>query len=214
MIHRVVNRQRIHLHDLHVQVDVREVLDVGVDQLAPHREDADFDIRRFGRLEKLVAPFHVIQRKGNLLDGFEPDDLGNFLRLNRRELDEAGEAGDAADADRGDSALGDMPLDEIRQGRLDERFFIIAGIGKDVFVLDDLEVVDAKSAIPADELDCLQGAIADVDSPGETSAGHRSSSGLTSSITIGCGKAASRLLNSAARPKPSFAPLCELAAEG
>jgi hypothetical protein len=99
VIHGVVNRQRIHLHDLHVQIDIGEVLDVRVDQLAAHREDADFNIRRCGRLKKLVAPLHVVQGEGNLLDGLEADDLGNLLGLDRRQLDEAGKTGNAADAD-------------------------------------------------------------------------------------------------------------------
>ena len=118
VIHRVVDGQRIHLHDLDVEIDIGEMLDdVLVDQLPPHGEDADFDIGRFGRLEKLVAPFDIIQRKGNLLDGFEADDFGNFLGFDGGKLDETGEAGDAADADGGDAALGCMALDEIGQGR-------------------------------------------------------------------------------------------------
>ena len=115
----------------------------------PHREDADFHVGRIGGLEKLVAPFHFIQREGDLLDRFEPDDLGNLLGLHRRQLDEPGEAGLAADADGGHAALDRVPLHEIRQGGLDECFAIVAGVGENVFVLDDFEIVDAQARSPS-----------------------------------------------------------------
>ena len=67
---------------------------------------------------------------------------GIFLGFDGRELDEAGEAGDAADAYRNDAALGGMALDEAGQGALNEGIAVVAGVGQDIFVLNDLEVVD------------------------------------------------------------------------
>ena len=45
-----------------------------------------------------------------------------------------------------------------------------------VFVLDQFEVIDAKHAVGAHEFDCFECAIADIDAPGKTSAGHANSS--------------------------------------
>ena len=53
-----------------------------------------------GVLEELVAPLDVVEREGDLLDRFEPDDLGDLLLFDRRQLDEAGEARLPAHADR------------------------------------------------------------------------------------------------------------------
>jgi len=80
-----------------------------------------------------------------------------------------------------------MPLHEIGQRRLDQGFLVVTGVGQDVFVLDDLEIIDAQSGVAADELDRLQGAIADIDPPGETGGGHLNLLYTTSSR---CGRAA------------------------
>jgi hypothetical protein len=59
-----------------------------------------------------------------------------------------------------------------------------------MFVLDDFEIIDTKHApIAADELDGLQRAVTDVDSPGETGAGH-----AYSSWTVICAWRRNRLL--------------------
>ena len=61
----------------------------------------------------------------------------------------------------------------VRQRRLDQRLAVVAGVGEDVLVLDDVDVVDAHPAGPvADELDGLEGAVADVDAPGESRGCH------------------------------------------
>ena len=80
-----------------------------------------------------------------------------------------------ADADRDRAALHRVPAGEARQRRLDERLAVVAGVGEDVLVLDDVEVVDPDAVAVADELDRLEGAVADVDAPGER-AGHVQSS--------------------------------------
>ena len=70
------------------------------------------------------------------------------------------------------AALHRVPLDEAGQRGLDERFAVVAGVGEDVLVLDDVEVVDADAVAVADELDGFEGAVADVDAPGESGVGH------------------------------------------
>ena len=98
VVHGVVDRQRIHLHDLDVHVHVGVILDDRPHQVFAHGKDADFDIRRIGVLEELVGPLHVLQGEGNLLDGLEADDFGDFLGFDRRQLDKPGEARLPADA--------------------------------------------------------------------------------------------------------------------
>src|SRR3954471_5459659 len=116
-------------------------------------------------LEKLVAPFDVVQRKRNLLNGFESHDLGDLLRLHRRKLDEPREAGLSAHAHADKAALHRVPLHEAGQRGGDELFAIIAGVGEDGFVLDDLEVIDAYAVTLAYEFHRLERAVSDIDSP-------------------------------------------------
>ncbi len=95
----VVDGERGHLDAVDGQSDGAEVGEDLCDELFFHREDADFDIGGFGGLEGVVVPVDLVQREGDLLDGFKLDDLGNFFGFDRGELDEAGEGGGAGDAD-------------------------------------------------------------------------------------------------------------------
>ena len=110
VLHAVVDGQRAHLHDLHVHFHIGELLDVGIHQFLAHREDTDFNIRRLGILEKLIAPLDIFQRKGDLLNRFKLHDFRDFFRFHRRQFNEAGKAGLPAGADADDAAFGRMPL--------------------------------------------------------------------------------------------------------
>src|SRR5438045_164988 len=66
-----------------------------------------------------------------------------------------------------------MALDEVGERGLDEGVAVVAGVGEDVFVFDEFEVIDAVTVPFADELDGLEGAIADVDTPRESGRCHR-----------------------------------------
>ena len=141
------------------------------DEIAAHGEDAHLDLGAVGLLEELVGPLDLVQRKGNLLDGFKADDLGNFLFLDRRKLDEAGEAlcpltETAARLRPGWACL------KLRQRRLNKRFTVVPGVGQDGFVFDDLKLVNANALAVTDQLDRLQCTIADVDSPRTSGCGH------------------------------------------
>jgi hypothetical protein len=61
---------------------------------------------------------------------------------------------------------------EGRDGGVDELFAIVARVGEDGFVLDDIEIIDAQPVAIANQLDGLEGAVADVDAPCETVVGH------------------------------------------
>jgi RNA polymerase sigma-70 factor (ECF subfamily) len=58
-------------------------------------------------------------------------------------------------------------LIELRFGADTEMDAVVAGVGEHGFVLDDLKIVDAQALALTDELDGLQSAVPDVDSPGE-----------------------------------------------
>src|ERR1019366_1812612 len=131
-------------------------------------KDANLNFGGLVVLEKLVAPFDIVQGEGDLLDGFEADDFGDFFGFDRGELDEAGERLLAADTDT-DLSFFDpgMTLDEIVEGGLDEGFAVVPGGGEDGFVLDDFKIIDAGALGGRDELDGLEGAVTDIDAPGE-----------------------------------------------
>src|SRR5262249_42914085 len=117
-----------------------------------------------------------VQRKGNLLDGFEAHDLRYLFRLNGRKLDESREARLTGDADSVLAALLRVPLDESRQGGLDQFILVVAGVGEDGFMLDDVEIVNLKLISLAHQLDGLERSVPDIDPPCEISC-HGVSSG-------------------------------------
>jgi len=178
VVHGVVHGQGVHLDEADVEGGVGEELELAVHQVLAHGEDADLDVGALGLLEELVAPLDVVQREGDLLDGLEAHDLGDLALLDGRQLDEAGEARLAADPDRDLAALGQVALDEVGQRVLDELLAVVAGLGEHGLVLDDVEVVDAEALGLADELDGLEGPVADVDAPGEAGGSHGCRSSL------------------------------------
>ena len=182
ILHAVVDGQGAHLHDLHVHFHIGELLNVGVHQFFAHREDADFHIRRLRILEKLVAPLDIFQREGNLLNGFEFDDFGDFLRFDRGQFDEAREARLPADADADDAALGRMPLGKTGESRLNQALFVIPGGGENLLVFDDFNIIDPKAISLANEFDGFEGAVADIDSPCRAGGGH-----LLTPLVLGAG---------------------------
>src|SRR5262245_10640890 len=65
-----------------------------------------------------------------------------------------------------------MALDEVRQGRLNQRIAVISSIGKDMLVFDDVKIVNAQLVAITRKLDGVEGAIADVNSPGKAGGSH------------------------------------------
>ena len=67
------------------------------DLVALHCKQADFGLQREAFFDAaaghlLIVPNHVFQLKGNLLLGFVFNDVGNFLRFDRRQFDEPRQA--------------------------------------------------------------------------------------------------------------------------
>jgi hypothetical protein len=60
------------------------------------------------------------QRKGNLLDGFELDDLGDLFLFDRRQLNEPRKAGLTTQADRDSASLCGVPLRKILKRALNQ----------------------------------------------------------------------------------------------
>ena len=90
----IAQGQRGHLHDVHLDVDVLEVLQVAKDHVALHGEQADLrahgkPVGDFAGAQFLKVPDDFIERERNLLLGLETDDVGNLRLLDGRQLDEA-----------------------------------------------------------------------------------------------------------------------------
>jgi hypothetical protein len=69
-----------------------------------------------------------------------------------------------------------VALGEVCECGLDEGFAIVPRVGEHLLVLNDLDIVHAEDVAFADELDRLQRAVADIDTPGETRVCHDVSS--------------------------------------
>ena len=69
-----------------------------------------------------------------------------------------------------------VPGHEIRQCRMDQRLFVVAGSGKDLLVLNHIEIVHAQPVAFADQAYGLEGTITNVNSPGKAGCGHVGSS--------------------------------------
>jgi len=158
-------------------------------------------------MEQLVGPFDVVEREGNLLDRLELHNLGDFFVLDRRELDEPREARLPAGADRDGAAALGMLRGERRERRGDEAFFIVAGVGEDVFVLDDVDVVDTKPRAVADELDGFECSVADVDTLGESRVSHGACS---SSVTTCVSRASAGAMRASRRLHTKLVTLAAL----
>ena len=67
--------------------DLLEVLQIAVDHVALHGEQADFRLdearRQLVDAELLIVPNDFVEIKRNLLLGLEFDDVGNLLSLRR-----------------------------------------------------------------------------------------------------------------------------------
>ncbi len=96
--------QRRHLHDLHFDVHILEVLQVAVHGVALDGEQADLGlhgeaVRDHAGAEFLIIPDHLFEIERDLLLGFEADDVVDLFLFDRRQLDETGQAALAGDAD-------------------------------------------------------------------------------------------------------------------
>ena len=115
----------------------------------------------------LVGPDDLLQREGDLLLGLELDDIRDPLLLDGRELDELDQAGLPGDADGDLAALQVVAVHEGGERLADEGLGVGVGLAEDLGVLDVVERLghDLIRVIPRDELQRLQGRLADVEGP-------------------------------------------------
>ena len=154
--------------------------------LALHGEQAEIDFRRVVRLEGVVVPLDLLERKRDLLARLEGNESGDGLRVARRKLDEAREAAVAKPVVVDDHILvGERLLArELREGLLEDRLglrlaaldegILEPGGGEDLLVRDDDEIAHAHAVTDALELDRLDGVLSDFDAPSGVGRGHGS----------------------------------------
>ncbi len=100
----VAQSQRRHLDEVHFNVDFLEVLEIAVDHVALHGEQAYFRLHReavgYGAgSDLLIIPDDLVQIERNLLLRFKANDVADLLFLDRGQLDEARQAALAGHAD-------------------------------------------------------------------------------------------------------------------
>ena len=146
----VVQRQGRQLDD--VDLDARPVngSSARYDLVAFHREQADLGLQGEAFLlgaaaHPLIVPDDVGQIERDLLPGFVADDVGNLLRLDRRELDEPRQAVLAGHADRHPIAADRVARQKLLQRVADQFGGIGAGLAEDLRIGDEVEGVGDES---------------------------------------------------------------------
>ncbi len=177
--HHVGQGDRRELQHVDLDARLRERRERLEHLVALHREQGHFRVEDEATLlhaarEPLPVPHHLFERKGDLLAGLILDDVGDLLGLDRRQLDELREARLAGHRHGHTIALERVAAQEFLQGiahkldgvgfRLREQhrvFDVVKRVGH------QLPWLVAKTAAHR-----LQGALADIDSPAERTAGH------------------------------------------
>ncbi len=167
--HEVAQGQRRHLHQMHLDADVLEVLQVAVDHVALHGEQADFGLdEAVGQLadaDLLVVPDDLVEVERDLLLGLEADDVGDLLFLDRRQLDEAGQAALAGHADGDLVAAEVVARQELFQRLAGQLVGVGVGLAEDLGMLDVVEGGGGDFAVDQFQADGLEGALAEIDAP-------------------------------------------------
>ena len=101
-----------------LDADVLEVLQVAVDHVALHGEQADLGLHGeavgdVAGADLLVVPDDLVEVERDLLLGLEVDDVGDLLLFDGRQLDEAGQAALAGHADGDDVAAEGVARQEL-----------------------------------------------------------------------------------------------------
>ena len=166
----VAQGQRRHLHDVDVHVDVLEVLQVAIDHVALHGEQADLGLHREAvgddaGVELLVVPDDLVEVEGDLLFGLEANDVADLLLFDGRQLDEAGQTALSGDGDGDDVAADLVARQELLQRLAGELIGVRVGLAEDLGMLDEIEGGGGDHALILGEADGLEAALAQVDAP-------------------------------------------------
>ncbi len=114
------------------------------DRVALHGEQADLGLQSKPFLlatpaHALVVPNDVVQVEGDLLPGLVTDDVGDFLGLDRRQLDEAGQPRLAGDRNGHPIAQHRVAREKLLQRLADQFGRVGAGLTEDFRVFDVVE---------------------------------------------------------------------------
>ena len=142
----VVKHQRRKLDDVHFDVGPDEGIQRAHDGVAFHGEQADLGFQGETFLfasaaHALVIPDHVVQVEGNLLPRFVADDVGDFLGLDRRQLDEPRQAGLARNRNRYPITLHRIARKKLLERIADQLGGIGARLTENFRILDVVECV-------------------------------------------------------------------------
>jgi hypothetical protein len=151
--------------DLGRQPELADRAELLHDPRPRHREDPHLDVGRVGAHERLVVPLDLLERERDLLHRLELDDVGHLLGLDRRQLREPRERLMPRHAHRKDR-LRQVVLVRQRAQRHPQGVRLIQlRRRKHLRVIDHREVAHGHTVTVGLELDRLDRARTDLDSP-------------------------------------------------
>lgn len=173
----IAQRQRGHLHGMHIAAGPGVVSELAGDDVALHGEQANLGLHgeaadRIAAADLLEVPDDFVEREGDLLLRLELDDVRDFLLLNRRQLDEMHQPALAGDTD-GDLVLANrVAREEFLQRLAGQRLRVGVRLREDFGVFDVVEVRRSRDAVDHLHAQGFQRALANVDAPDADGNGH------------------------------------------
>src|SRR5579871_939312 len=166
----IAQSQRRHLHEMDIDVDILEMLQIAAHHVALHGEQTNLRFHREtigddAGADLLIIPDDLFEIKRNLLFRLEANDVGDLLFLDGRQLDEAGQAALSRDADGHDVAAQVVARQELIKGFPRELIGVGIGLAEDFGMFDVIEGGGDDFAVNFLQADRLQAALAQVDAP-------------------------------------------------
>ena len=181
----IVQGQRRDLDEVDFESRVEKRLQRLEHLLAFHREQADLGIEHVAAVlvdtsgDLLEVPNDIVEIKRDLLLRLVLDDLGNLVRLDRRQVDEPRQGGRAGQADRHPRPVHvvvlDERLDRLRNQFLGNRIGLAENLGGIRIAVLDVRVAHGQhlvSRFGVPQLHRLQAGLANVNSPNVLAVGH------------------------------------------
>src|SRR5579884_1185001 len=168
--HIIAQRQRRHLHDMDIDVDIFEVLQIAANHVALHGEQTDLRLHseavgHSAGADLLIIPDDLIEIEGDLLLGLEANDVGDFLFLNGRQLDEASQTALSGNADRHNIAAQVIARQEFVERFPGELIGVRVGLAEDFRMFHVIESGGDELSVNFLEADRLEAALAQVNAP-------------------------------------------------
>ena len=163
---RVVDRHGAERQRCRLDFEIGEDAEPLLHPVAGDGEDADLQLPDVVGRERLVVPLDLVDGEGNLLHRLELDDVGNLLRLHRRQLGEPGKRRVARNRNDQVLALQNVGADELPEAQPRDLVLIDVRCGQDLLMRNHREIRDADAVAVALEANRLDGGGADFHSPG------------------------------------------------